>query len=76
MRWNINMYRLSLENQPHMPAIEGVLHQRDEDPEELSLICTTFGSISRRLFPTVAAITLWHVTEQLELKHFIGALTV
>ncbi len=42
MRWNINMYRLSLENQPHMPAIEGVLHQRDEDPEELSLICTTF----------------------------------
>lgn len=42
-RWNINMYRITENYQPEMPAIEGELVQRPEDPEELRRICRTFG---------------------------------
>lgn len=43
LRWNINMYRLTYDYQPDMPAFDGEPSQRPEDPEELARICTTFG---------------------------------
>lgn len=43
LRWNINMYRITVNYQPDLPAFEGEAHQRPESPEELAHVCKTFG---------------------------------
>ncbi len=43
LRWNINMYRLTREFQPDLPAFDGEPAQRPEDPEEFARVCATFG---------------------------------
>jgi hypothetical protein len=43
-RWNINMYRITASYQPVWPEFDSLPPvQRPEDPEELGLICQTFG---------------------------------
>jgi hypothetical protein len=43
VRWNINMYQLTAEYQPAMPAFDGEPIQRPEEPGELTHVCKTFG---------------------------------
>lgn len=50
-RWNINMYRISKDHQPALPAFCGAPFQRAEDPLELAQICQTFGLELKRFIP-------------------------
>lgn len=51
LRWNVNMYRITRNFQPSVPAFDGEPLQDREDRHELARICTTFGLRLKEFIP-------------------------